>query len=106
LIERNVEHFYHAGATPFSYTNLSKELGHTSDSQMAQDIFEVKLEHAALSDNAIHAIVEQLRKNSSIDNIFKPAVTPEDFKCAFKCFPEKTAPSFSGRGVHPYKACA
>jgi hypothetical protein len=33
-------------------------------------------------------------------------VTPEDLKSAFKCVPEKTASSFSGRGVHHYKAFA
>jgi hypothetical protein len=38
--------------------------------------------------------------------IMKPVVTPEDFKSAFNCVPEKTASSFSGRGVHHYKACA
>jgi hypothetical protein len=27
------------------------------------------------------------------------------FKSAFKCVPEKTAASFSGRGFHHYKAC-
>jgi hypothetical protein len=84
LIKINVEQFSHAGATPFVYTDLGKELGHTGDSQMAQDIFEGKLEHAGLSDSAIHAIVEQLRKHPSIDKIFKPVVTPEDFKSAFK----------------------
>jgi hypothetical protein len=73
---------------------------------MAQDIFEGKLKHAPLSDSAIHAIWEQLRKNHGIDKIMKPVVTPEDFKTAFNCVPEKTALSFSGRGVHHYKACA
>jgi hypothetical protein len=73
---------------------------------MDQSIFEGTLEHAALSDSAIHAIIEQLRKHPAIDNILKPVVMPEDFKSAFKCVPEKTALSFSGRGVHHYKACA
>jgi hypothetical protein len=40
LIERNIEQFSHAGVTPFRYTDLGKELGHTGDSQMAQSIFE------------------------------------------------------------------
>jgi hypothetical protein len=40
LIGRNVEQLYHYGATPFSYTDLGKELGHMGDSQMAQDIYE------------------------------------------------------------------
>jgi hypothetical protein len=50
--------------------------------------------------------VEQLHEHPAIDNILKLLVTPEDFKSAFKCVPEKTALSFSGSGVHHYKACA
>jgi hypothetical protein len=93
-------------APRFGYTDLGKELGHTGDSKIAQYIFEGKLEHAALSDIAIHAIVEQLRKHPAIDTILNPFLMPEDFKSALKCVPEKTASSFSGRGVHHYKACA
>jgi hypothetical protein len=106
LIERNIVQFSHAGATPFGYTDLGKELGQTGDSQMAQSIFEGTIEHAALSDREIQEIVEQLSKHPAIDNIFKPLVTPEDFKSSLKCVSEKTASSFSGRGVHHYKACA
>jgi hypothetical protein len=106
LIERNIEQFYHSGATPSGYTDLGKELGHTGDSQMVQSIFEGALEHIALSNSEIQAIVEQLRKHHAIDNILKPVVTPEDFKSAFKCVPEKTASYLSGRVVHHYKACA
>jgi hypothetical protein len=106
LLEGNVKQFSHAGATSFGNTDLGKELGHTGDSQVAQDIFKGKLEHAALSDSLIHAIVEQLRKHPAIDKILKPIVKPGDFKYAFKCVPEKTASSFSGRGVHHYKTCA
>jgi hypothetical protein len=73
---------------------------------MAQDIYDRTLEHDALSYEAINAIVAQLCKHPAIDKILKPVVTPEDFKSAFKCVPEKTASSFSGRGVHHYKACA
>jgi hypothetical protein len=73
---------------------------------MAQDIYDGTLEHDALSDGAIHAILSQLRKHPAIDKIIKPVVSPEDFKSAFKCVPEKIASSFSGRGVHHYKACA
>jgi hypothetical protein len=97
LIKRNVEQFSHAGATPFGYTDLGKDLGHTGGSHMAQDIYDRTLEHEALSDGSIHAIVAQLRKHPAIDKIIKPVVTPEDFKSAFKCVPEKTASSFSGR---------
>jgi hypothetical protein len=105
-IERNIEKKYQAGATPFGYTDLGKELGHTGDSQMSQSIFECTLEHTDLNNGAIQAIVEQVRKHPAIYNILNPVVTPEDFKSAFKCVPEKTTSSFSGRGVHHYKACA
>jgi hypothetical protein len=100
LIKINVEQFSHAGATPFGYTELGKDLGHTGDSQMAEEIYDGTLEHDALSDGAIYAIVAHLRKHPSIDKILKPVVTPEDFKSAFNCVPDKTASSFSGRGVH------
>jgi hypothetical protein len=30
----------------------------------------------------------------------------EDFRSAVKCVPEKTASSYSGRGIPHYKACA
>jgi hypothetical protein len=106
LIEQNIEQFSHAGAKPFGYTDPGKELGHTGDSQMAQDIFEGKFEHAALSYSAIHALVEQLRRHPAIDNLLEPMVTPEDFKYSFKRVPEKTASSFSGRGIYHYKAYA
>jgi hypothetical protein len=86
--------------------DLGKELGHTGDSKMAQSIFEGTLEHPVLSDCAIQAIVKQLSKHPAIDNILKPVVTPEYLKSAFKCVPEKTASSLSGRGVHHYKARA
>jgi hypothetical protein len=70
---------------------------------MAQDIYDGTLEHDALSDGAINAIVEPLRKHPAIDKILKPVVTPEDLKSAFKCVPENTSSSFLGRGVHHYK---
>jgi hypothetical protein len=44
LIKRNIEQFSHARATPFGYTDLGKDLGHTGDSQMAQDIYDGTLE--------------------------------------------------------------
>jgi hypothetical protein len=106
LIKINVEQFSYAGATPFRYKDIDKDLGHTGDSQMAKDIYDGTLEHDALSDGVINAIVAQLRKHPAIDKILKPVVTPEDFKSAFKCVPEKTASSFSGRGVHHFKARA
>jgi hypothetical protein len=38
LNARNVEKFSHAGATPFGYTPLGKDIGHTGNSPMADDI--------------------------------------------------------------------
>jgi hypothetical protein len=105
LIKRNVEQFSHAGATPFRYTDIGKYLSHTGDSQMAQDIYDGTIQHDDLSDEAIYAIVVQLRKHPAIDKILKPVMSPEDFKSAFKCVTEKKSSSFSGRGVHHYKAC-
>jgi hypothetical protein len=50
--------------------------------------------------------VDQLKKRPLLVKIIKPVMTPEDFKSAFKCVPEKNASSLSGRGVHHYEACA
>jgi hypothetical protein len=41
-----------------------------------------------------------------VQQIWKPIVTPEYFTSCFKCVPEKTASSFSGRSVPYYKACS
>jgi hypothetical protein len=106
FIDRTVEKKYHAGATPFVYTDLGKARGHTGGSSMAQAIYDGNLEHVALSDSAIKAIITQLCKHPVKEKILKSVATPEDFKSAFRCVPEKTASSFSGRGVHRYKACA
>jgi hypothetical protein len=73
---------------------------------MADDIFNGTIGHAGLDDEAINAIVNQLRKHPAIQQILSPIITEEDFMSAFKCVPEKTASSFSGRGVHHYKACS
>jgi hypothetical protein len=62
LIKRNVEQISQSGYTLFGYTKLGKDLGHTGDSQMAQEIYDGRLEHDALSDEAIYAIVAQLRE--------------------------------------------
>jgi hypothetical protein len=106
LIERNVEIFSHAGATPLGYTDLGRELGHTGDTPMAKAILDGTFEHESLTDETLEAILKQLRKHPNVQEIIQPIVTEADFKSAFKCVPEKTASSFSGRGVHHYKACA
>jgi hypothetical protein len=106
IAKRNMEQFSHAGKTPFRYTPLGVELGHTGDTQMADDILYGTLEHEALRDDAIQAIVKQLRQHLAIKHIIEPFITVEYFKLASKCVPEKTASSDSGRGYHHYKACA
>jgi hypothetical protein len=72
---------------------------------MADDILEGTLQHACLSNEAIRAIVNQLPNHPMVQQIWKPIVTPEDFTSCFKCVPEKTASSFSGRSPH-YKVCS
>jgi hypothetical protein len=53
LIDRNVEQFSHAGNTPFAYTALGDELGHTGDTMMADAIYNGTLEHRSLTHHAI-----------------------------------------------------
>jgi hypothetical protein len=106
LIELNVEQFSHAGSTPLGYTELGQEMGHTGDTPMAEAILDGTFEHDALSDDALAVIFKQLQKHLAVRQIIKPIVTEADFRSAFKCVPEKTASSFSGQGVHHYKACA
>jgi hypothetical protein len=106
LIERNVEQFSHTGATPLGYTELGRELGHTGDTPMAEAILDGSFEHESLMDEALAAILQQLRKHPNVQEIIQPIITEADFKSAFKCVPENTASSFSGCGVHHYRACA
>jgi hypothetical protein len=67
---------------------------------MADAILDRTFEHDSLSDDALAAIVKQLRKHPNVQEIIHSTVTEADFKSAFKCVLEKTASSFSGRGVH------
>jgi hypothetical protein len=106
LIDINVEQFSHAGATPLGYTDLGRELGHTGDTPMAEAILDGTFEHESLTDEALAAILKQLRKHPNVQELIQPIVTKAEFKSAFKCVPEKTGSSFSVRGVHHYKACA
>jgi hypothetical protein len=100
IAQRNMEQFSHAGKTPFGHTPLGEELGHAGDTQMEEDILDGTLEHEALRDDAIKAIVKQLRQHPVIQQIIELIITVEDFTSAFKCVPEKTASSYSGRGYH------
>jgi hypothetical protein len=79
LINRNIEQFSHAGDTPFGYTPLGDELGHTGDTLMADDIYNGTLEHRSLTDHAIKAIVKQLRKHPLLTKMISPVMTTEDF---------------------------
>jgi hypothetical protein len=72
---------------------------------MAEAILDGTFEHESLTDEALAAILQQLRKHPNVQEIIQPIVTEADFKSTFKCVPEKMASSFSGRGVHHYKAC-
>jgi hypothetical protein len=73
---------------------------------MAEAILDGTFEHDSLSDDALAAIVKQLRKHPAVRKNILPIVTVADFKSAFKCVPDKTASSFSGWGGYHYKACA
>jgi hypothetical protein len=73
---------------------------------MADDIYNGTLDHEALDDEAINVIENHPRNHPAIQQIISPIITEEDFKSAFKCVPEKAASSFSGQGVHHYKACS
>jgi hypothetical protein len=68
---RKVEQFSHAGATTFGYTPLGKELGHTGDSPMADDIYNGTLGREAMDDEDINVSVTQLRKHPAIQQIIR-----------------------------------
>jgi hypothetical protein len=94
IAKRNMEQFSHAGKTLCGYTPLGAELGHTGDTQMAEDILEGTLEHESRRVDATQAIVKQLIQHRAIQQIIEPIITVEDFKSAFECVPEKTALSY------------
>jgi hypothetical protein len=71
LIERNVEQFSHAGATPLGYTELGRELGHTGDTPMAEAILDGTFEHESLTDEALASILQQLRKHPNMQEIIQ-----------------------------------
>jgi hypothetical protein len=96
----------HAGNTPFGYSVLGEELGHTGDSDMAESILTGTLEHKCMVNEEIRAIVGKLKRHPTIQGILKPILTTADFQSCFKCVPENTTSSFSGRSVPNYKACA
>jgi hypothetical protein len=92
FINRNIEQFSHAGDTPFGYTPLGDELGHTGDTLMADDIYNSTLEHRSLTDHAIKAIVKQFCKHPLLTKMISPVVTTEDFISCFGCVAESPPP--------------
>jgi hypothetical protein len=107
LIARNVEQFSHAGAALFGYTALGRELGHTGDRATTEDVLDGILDHDCMKDDAIRVNIQQLKRHPTIQGILTtPIVYAKDFQSCFKCVPEKTAASYSGRLVPHYKACA
>jgi hypothetical protein len=106
LIEKNVEQFSHAGVTPLGYNGMGRKLGHMEDTPMAEAILDGTFKYESLTDEALAAILQQLRTNLNVQEIIKPIVIEADFKSAFKYVPERTASSLSVRGVHHYTACA
>jgi hypothetical protein len=105
LIDRSIEQLSHASNTPFGYTTLGDELGHTGDILIADDIYNGTLEHISLTDHAIRAIVKQLRKHPLLMKMISPVVTTEDFISCFGCVAEKTSSSPSGRHSGHCLAC-
>jgi hypothetical protein len=99
LITRNAEQFRHAGATPFGYTDLGRELGHTRDSAVAEEILDGTLDHDCMKDDAIRAIIQQLKRHPTIQGMLTPIMSFKDLQSCFKCVPEKTSSSYSGRSV-------
>jgi hypothetical protein len=67
---------------------------------MDEAILYITFNHDALYDDALAAILKQLRKHPAVRQRIHPIVTEAYFKSAFKFVPEKMASSFSGQGVH------
>jgi hypothetical protein len=55
---------------------------------------------------AIRAIVGELKWHPTIQGMLSPIVTTADFQSCFKCVPEKMKSSYSGRSIPHYKACS
>jgi hypothetical protein len=80
-------------------------VGHTGDTLMDDDIYNITLEHISLTYHAIKAIVKQLRKHPLLTKMIYPVVTTEDFISCFGCVAERTSSSPSGRHVGHNLAC-
>jgi hypothetical protein len=96
LIGSNVEQLGRAGTTPFGYTALVKELVHTGNSGMSENILNGTLYHECMDNEAIRAIVGQLKMHPTIQGILMPIATTADFQSCFKCGPKKRHPHIQG----------
>jgi hypothetical protein len=61
---------------------------------MAEDILDGTLYHDCMKDDAIRAIVQQIKRHPTVQGILAPIVSAKDFQSCFKCVPEKTASSY------------
>jgi hypothetical protein len=77
LINRSIEQFSHAGNTPFVYTTMGDELGHTGDTPMADDVYTGTLKHRSLVDHDIKTIVTQFHKHHLLLKMINPVVNTE-----------------------------
>jgi hypothetical protein len=84
LIDRSVEKFSRAGTTPFGYTALGKELGHIDISNMDENILNGTLDHECMNNEAIRAIVGQLKRHPTIQGMLTTIVTTAYFQSCFK----------------------
>jgi hypothetical protein len=94
LTERNMEPFSVRRGNPFGYVDVVRELGHMGNIQMANQILDGTLQHECLPVEAIRLILNQLRENPMVQQIWKPILTPEDFTYRFKCVPKNTLSSY------------
>jgi hypothetical protein len=63
IMEQNIEQLSHARKTPFGYSELGAESGHTGYSQMANDMLESTVHQECLSNEASRAIMNHLREH-------------------------------------------
>jgi hypothetical protein len=66
---------------------------------MAEEILDGTLEHECMKDESSRSIFQQLKRHPTIQGILTPIVSVKYFQSCFKCVPDKTASSYSGRAV-------
>jgi hypothetical protein len=76
-----------------TWTYPGRELGHTGDIAMTEEILDWTLDHDCMKYDTIRAICQQLKRHPTIQGILTPTVSAKDLQSCFKCVPEKTASS-------------